>query len=116
MRLNAKELIANARVTAPTLPPAAAKLMSDMADRLDVQYAALRESRKQVQQLVAERMTKPKMMAVGVMSQSKFEKLDNGNVRFIALWPRPGIHVCRKRPDDAVLVYARISNAGEGNE
>lgn len=54
MRLNAKELIANARVTAPTLPPAAAKLMSDMADRLDVQYAALRESREQVQQLAAE--------------------------------------------------------------
>lgn len=54
MRLNAKELIANARVTAPTLPPAAAKLMSDMADRLDVQYVALRESREQVQQLAAE--------------------------------------------------------------
>lgn len=57
MRLNAKQLIADARVTAPTLPPAAAKLMADMADRLDVQYAALRESREQVQQLAAESHT-----------------------------------------------------------
>lgn len=54
MRLNAKELIADARVTAPTLPPAAAKLMSDMADRLDVQFVALCESRAQVKQLAAE--------------------------------------------------------------
>ncbi|AMO47587.1 Hypothetical protein AKI40_1169 [Enterobacter sp. FY-07] len=54
MRLNANELIAAARVTAPTLPPAAAKLMSDMADRLDVQYAVIRESREQVKQLASE--------------------------------------------------------------
>ncbi|TCC09592.1 hypothetical protein E0L21_10065 [Kosakonia quasisacchari] len=55
MRLNAKELIADARITAPTLPPAAAKLMTEMADRLDVQFAALCESREQVKQLAAER-------------------------------------------------------------
>ncbi|MEJ8326066.1 hypothetical protein WKI40_23335 [Kosakonia sacchari] len=54
MRLNAKELIADARVTAPNLPPAAAKLMSEMADRLDVQFVALCESRDQVKQLAAE--------------------------------------------------------------
>ncbi|SEK36462.1 hypothetical protein SAMN04487787_101624 [Kosakonia sacchari] len=54
MRMNAKELIAEARVTAPSLPPAAAKLMSDMADRLDVQYAVIRESREQAQKLAAE--------------------------------------------------------------
>lgn len=54
MRLNAKELIADARITAPTLPPAAAKLMSDMADRLDVLFVALCESREQVKQLAAE--------------------------------------------------------------
>nr|WP_234427137.1 hypothetical protein [Kosakonia radicincitans] len=52
--MNAKELIAEARVTSSTLPPAAAKLMSDMADRLDVQYAVIRESREQVQKLAAE--------------------------------------------------------------
>lgn len=56
MRLNAKELIAEARkiVTAPTLPPAAAKLMTAMADRLDVQFAALCESRNEVKQLAGE--------------------------------------------------------------
>lgn len=54
MRLNAKELIADARVTAPTLPPAAAKLMTEMADRLDVQFAALCESREQVKRIAVE--------------------------------------------------------------
>lgn len=57
MRLNAKELIADARVIAPTLPPAAAKLMSEMADHLDVQFVALRESREQVKRLAAENAT-----------------------------------------------------------
>lgn len=54
MRLNAKELIAEARATAPTLPPAASKLMSAMADRLDVQFVALCESRNEVKQLAGE--------------------------------------------------------------
>lgn len=54
MRLNAKELIAEARVTATTLPPAAAKVMSDMADRLDVTFVALRESMDRARLLAAE--------------------------------------------------------------
>ncbi|MHA0915329.1 hypothetical protein ACR9H8_11370 [Kosakonia cowanii] len=54
MRMTAKELIAEARVTAPTLPPAAAKLMTAMADRLDLQFVALCESRNEVKQLAAE--------------------------------------------------------------
>ena len=54
MRMNAKELIANARVTAPTLPPAAAKLMTAMADRLDIQFVALCESRNEAKQLAGE--------------------------------------------------------------
>ncbi|WP_433689744.1 hypothetical protein [Kosakonia cowanii] len=54
MRMNAKELIADARVTAPTLPPAAAKLMTAMADRLDLQFVALCESRNEVKHLAAE--------------------------------------------------------------
>lgn len=59
MRLNAKELIAEARkiATAPTLPPAAAKLMTAMADRLDLQFVALCESRNEVKQLAAESYT-----------------------------------------------------------
>ncbi|QAR48334.1 hypothetical protein EQG67_07290 [Kosakonia cowanii] len=54
MRMNAKELIADARVTAPTLPPAAAKLMTAMADRLDLQFVVLCESRNEAKQLAAE--------------------------------------------------------------
>ncbi|MHC0464557.1 hypothetical protein [Kosakonia cowanii] len=54
MRLTAKELIAEARTTAPTLPPAAAKLMTAMADRLDLQFVALCESRNEAKQLAAE--------------------------------------------------------------
>ncbi|MDH2911255.1 hypothetical protein N7V53_01710 [Kosakonia sp. HypNH10] len=54
MRMNAKELIAEARVTTPTLPPAAAKLMTAMADRLDVQFVALCESRNEAKQLAGE--------------------------------------------------------------
>lgn len=54
MRKTSKELIAEARVTARTLPPAAAKLMSTMADRLDVQFVALCESRNEAKQLAGE--------------------------------------------------------------
>ncbi len=54
MRMNAKELIAEARVTTPTLPPAAAKLMTAMADRLNVQFVALCESRNEAKQLAGE--------------------------------------------------------------
>ena len=54
MRLNARELIAEARATAPTLPPAAAKLMTAMADRLDLQFVVLCESRNEAKQLAGE--------------------------------------------------------------
>lgn len=56
MRLNAKELIAEARkiATALTLSPAAAKLMTDMADRLDLQFVVLCESRNEAKQLAGE--------------------------------------------------------------
>ena len=56
MRMTAKELIAEARkiATAPTLPPAAAKLMTAMADRLDIQFVALCESRNEAKQLAGE--------------------------------------------------------------
>lgn len=53
-------------------------------------------------------MTQPKMMAVGVMSAEKWQNLENGHSRFIALWPRPTVHVRRPRPTDGILVYARV--------
>lgn len=43
---------------------------------------------------------------VGVMSEKAFHRLENRNCRFIALWPRPGIFLPRKRPEDGVIVYA----------
>lgn len=43
---------------------------------------------------------------VGVMSEQAFHRLENRECRFIALWPRPGIFLPRKRPEDGVIVYA----------
>lgn len=48
---------------------------------------------------------------VGVMSEKAFHRLENSESRFIALWPRPGIFLQRKRPEDGVLVYARTAAA-----
>ncbi|HBT0516964.1 TPA: ead/Ea22-like family protein [Klebsiella pneumoniae] len=50
---------------------------------------------------------------VGVMSEKAFHRLENSECRFIALWPRPGIFLPRKRPEDGVIVYARtVATAG----
>lgn len=46
---------------------------------------------------------------VGVMSEKAFHRLENSECRFIALWPRPGIFLPRKRPEDGVIVYARTT-------
>ncbi|EPU1288983.1 hypothetical protein ACVUOJ_005463, partial [Klebsiella pneumoniae] len=46
---------------------------------------------------------------VGVMSEQAFHRLENCECRFIALWPRPGIFLSRKRPEDGVIVYARTA-------
>ncbi|HFD3971491.1 TPA: hypothetical protein ACF3SJ_003787 [Klebsiella quasipneumoniae subsp. similipneumoniae] len=48
---------------------------------------------------------------VGVMSEKAFHRLENSECRFIVLWPRPGIFLQRKRPEDGVLVYARTAAA-----
>ncbi|GKJ89982.1 hypothetical protein NUKP37_16030 [Klebsiella variicola] len=50
---------------------------------------------------------------VGVMSEKAFHRLENSECRFIALWPRPGIFLPRKRPEYGVIVYARtVATAG----
>lgn len=50
---------------------------------------------------------------VGVMSEKAFHRLENSECRFIALRPRPGIFLPRKRPEDGVIVYARtVAAAG----
>ncbi|CAM3719541.1 MULTISPECIES: ead/Ea22-like family protein [Klebsiella pneumoniae complex] len=48
---------------------------------------------------------------VGVMSEKAFYRLENSESRFIALWPRPGIFLPRKRPEDGVIVYVRTAAA-----
>lgn len=52
-----------------------------------------------------------KLRPVGVMSESAFHRLERSESRFIALWPRPGIFLPRQRPDDGVIVYAKVEGA-----
>lgn len=70
----------------------------------------LEAAEKRIAELEAEKET---LRPVGVMSAGAFRRLDNSESRFIALWPRPGIYLPRKRPDDGVIVYARTA-AGIG--
>ncbi len=65
---------------------------------------------KRIAELEAE---KEALRPVGVMSERAFHRLERSESRFIALWPRPGIYLPRKRPDDGVIVYAR-TGAGIG--
>ncbi len=59
---------------------------------------------------------KSALRPVGVMSEKAFHRLEGSESRFIALWPRPGIYLPRKRPEDGVIVYARTAGRinGEG--
>lgn len=52
-----------------------------------------------------------KLRPVGVMSESAFHRLERSESHFIALWPRPGIYLPRQRPDDGVIVYAKVEGA-----
>ncbi|HIH9250839.1 TPA: ead/Ea22-like family protein [Enterobacter ludwigii] len=54
------------------------------------------------------------LRTVGVMSQKAFQRLEGRESRFIALWPRPEIYLPRKRPEDGVIVYARVAGTGKG--
>ncbi|ECW7882070.1 ead/Ea22-like family protein [Salmonella enterica subsp. enterica] len=72
------------------------------ADAAEVEITALRQ---RIAELEAE---KAELRPVGVMSEKSFYRLEKSESRFIALWPRPGIHLPRKRPLDSVVVYARV--------
>lgn len=54
------------------------------------------------------------LRTVGVMSKKAFQRLEGRESRFIALWPRPEIYLPRKRPEDGVIVYARVADNGKG--
>ena len=83
--------------------PAIVMALLDELEALDRRIAEL-ESEKET------------LRPVGVMSEKAFHRLEGSESRFIALWPRPGIYLPRKRPEDGVIVYARtagISVKGE---
>ena len=80
------------------------------ADDFEKLRAKLEAAEKRIAELEAEKET---LRPVGVMSEGAFRRLENSESRFIALWPRPGIYLPRKRPDDGVIVYARTA-AGIG--
>lgn len=72
----------------------------------------LAAAERRIAELEAE---KAELRPVGVMSEKAFYRLEQSESRFIALWPRPGIHLPRKRPLDSVVVYARVvASAGIG--
>ena len=72
------------------------------------QFRKRRAAEKRIGDLEREQ---EQLRPVGVMSEQAFHRLENRECRFIALWPRPGIFLQRKRPEDGVIVYARTAAA-----
>ncbi len=72
------------------------------------QFRKRRAAEKRIAELEREQ---EQLRPVGVMSEQAFHRLENRECRFIALWPRPGIFLQRKRPEDGVIVYARTAAA-----
>ncbi|WP_430688802.1 hypothetical protein [Klebsiella quasipneumoniae] len=70
------------------------------------QFRKRRAAEKRIGDLEREQ---EQLRPVGVMSEQAFHRLENRECRFIALWPRPGIFLQRKRPEDGVIVYARTA-------
>ncbi|VGA16707.1 hypothetical protein [Klebsiella pneumoniae] len=84
---------------------AKAMLTPNDSDAAGMEIAALRQ---RIAELEREQ---EQLRPVGVMSEQAFHRLENSECRFIALWPRPGIFLPRKRPEDGVIVYARTAAA-----
>ncbi|GKK65645.1 ead/Ea22-like family protein [Klebsiella variicola] len=84
---------------------AKAMLTPNDSDVAGMEIAALRQ---RIAELEREQ---EHLRPVGVMSEQAFHRLENRECRFIALWPRPGIFLQRKRPEDGVIVYARTAAA-----
>jgi len=80
-------------------------------------YSLLHSQWEAAEKRIAElESEKSALRPVGVMSEKAFHRLEGSESRFIALWPRPGIYLPRKRPEDGVIVYARAAGRinGEG--
>nr|WP_241477045.1 ead/Ea22-like family protein [Klebsiella pneumoniae] len=101
---NYRALAALFGVKTPDLPPLEHENVH-YADAAEMEIAALRQ---RIAELEREQ---EHLRPVGVMSEQAFHRLENRECRFIALWPRPGIFLQRKRPEDGVLVYARTAAA-----
>lgn len=86
---------------------AKAMLTPNDSDVAGMEIAALRQ---RIAELEREQ---EHLRPVGVMSEQAFHRLENRECRFIALWPRPGIFLQRKRPEDGVIVYARTAAAAD---
>ena len=76
---------------------------------------ALLDELEAAEKRIAEMEAREKSLrTVGVMSQKAFQRLEGRESRFIALWPRPEIYLPRKRPEDGVIVYARVAGTAKG--
>ncbi|EIY5381640.1 hypothetical protein [Klebsiella pneumoniae] len=82
------------------------QLAVEVEQYTDQLIEALEKARLSIAELEREQ---EHLRPVGVMSEKAFHRLENSECRFIALWPRPGIFLPRKRPEDGVIVYARTA-------
>lgn len=108
------------------MTPALVLALLDELEAKDKLIDTLRQDKDKVIDMSKERISKllarvaelevreESLRTVGVMSQKAFQRLEGRESRFIALWPRPEIYLPRKRPDDGVIVYARVAGAGKG--
>ncbi|MEH9183543.1 MULTISPECIES: hypothetical protein [Klebsiella pneumoniae complex] len=79
----------------------AAKVIGELVEAVEKAQLSIAELEREQEHL----------RPVGVMSEKAFHRLENSECRFIALWPRLGIFLPRKRPEDGVIVYARTAAA-----
>jgi hypothetical protein len=105
-----KEWLANTAIYLANELKTATKAFQSTGFSLLEAEEKLEAAEKRIAEFEAEKET---LRPVGVMSEGAFRRLENSESRFIALWPRPGIYLPRKRPDDGVIVYAR-TDAGIG--
>lgn len=88
------------------------KIATDAFQAAGLAQLAAEEALEKAQQRIAElEREQEQLRPVGVMSEKAFHRLENSECRFIALWPRPGVFLPRKRPEDGVIVYARTAAA-----
>ena len=81
----------------------------------DDDILALLDELEAAEKRIAELEAREKSLrTVGVMSQKAYQRLEGRESRFIALWPRPEIYLPRKRPEDGVIVYARVAGTAKG--